>query len=310
MLVFGALGTKDCMSDRSRTPPETLASVSVVIPAFNEEGGIEDSVAEVKSILDAAEVDYELIVVDDGSTDRTEEKALAAGAAVLALPENRGYGAALKAGIARAAHDLIVITDADMSYPAETIPQMLAHAGSYDMVVGARIGANVNIPLIRRPAKWFLGQLASYLAGRRIPDLNSGLRVFRRDLVERFLHMLPSGFSFTTTITLAALCSDALVYYHPIDYRERVGESKIRPAHAFEFLLLVLRTIVYFNPLKIFLPAGALFFVGGLAKLVYDIVMNNLSESAILAFLGAAILWAVGLLSDQIARMGARTWSR
>ncbi|MDX1648481.1 MAG: glycosyltransferase family 2 protein, partial [Myxococcota bacterium] len=175
-----------------------------------------------------------------------------------------------------------------------------------DMVVGARVGENVAIPAVRRPAKWFLGRLASYLAGRPIPDLNSGLRAMRRDLVQRYEHILPSGFSFTTTITLAALCRDHLVRYETIDYHARLGDSKIRPRHAFDFLLLIVRTIVYFNPLKVFLPLGALFFAAGLAKGVYDVVIGNLSESAIFAFLAAGLVWAVGLLSDQISRVGMR----
>jgi glycosyltransferase involved in cell wall biosynthesis len=283
-----------------------MNGVSVVIPAFDEEGAIEESVRSVLSVMEDSRIEFELIVVDDGSSDRTAELSEAAGAQVLRLPENRGYGAALKAGIARAKHEIIVITDADGTYPAESIPVLLENLGEYDMVVGARIGENVAIPLVRRPAKWFLRRLASYLAGRAIPDLNSGLRVMRKSLVKRFEHLLPSGFSFTTTITLASLCSGALVRYSPIDYHERIGESKIRPSHAFEFLLLILRTIVYFNPLKVFLPMGGVFFLGGLVKFIYDIYIGNFSETALLGFLGAAILWAVGLLSDQMSRISLR----
>ena len=179
---------------------------------------------------------------------------------------------------------------------------MLIYAADYDMVVGARVGENVAIPLVRRPAKWFLRVLASYLAGREIPDLNSGLRVLKRSHVNRFRHLLPAGFSFTTTITLASLCTDLLVRYHPIDYLERVGESKIRPTHAVEFLILILRTICFFNPLKVFLPLGALFFFPGLLKLFYDFALANVSETALLGILGGTLLWSVGLLADQIAR--------
>jgi glycosyltransferase involved in cell wall biosynthesis len=280
--------------------------VTVVIPAFNEEGGVADCVNEVRAALESTGASYEVLVVDDGSSDRTAERAASAGAEVVRQPENRGYGAALKAGIRRAKHDVIVITDADGTYPSEEIPRMLAQLDGYEMVVGARIGDAVEIPLERRPAKWFLRRLASYLAGCEIPDLNSGLRVMRRPLVERFEHLLPAGFSFTTTITLASLCSGAGVRYHPIDYHARIGESKIRPGHAFEFLLLILRTIVYFNPLKVFVPLGGVFFALGLGKFVYDVFLGNLSESALLGFMGAAILWAVGLLSDQISRLGLR----
>ncbi|MGH7820466.1 MAG: glycosyltransferase family 2 protein [Candidatus Binatia bacterium] len=289
---------------RSASPPGDGATI--VMPAFNEAQAIRGCLEAVRSVMDRAGRPYEIIVVDDGSTDDTAEIARREGVGVWALPENQGYGAALKAGIARAAHDLIVIIDADGSYPAEVIPDLLAAAERYDMVVGARIGENVAIPLERRPAKWVLGRLASYLAGRDIPDLNSGLRVIRRGLVRRFAHLLPSGFSFTTTITLAALCNGFLVRYHPIDYHPRIGESKIRPAHAFEFLMLVLRTIVYFNPLKVFLPLGAFFFVGGFLKFLYDLVIGDLSESAIMGLLAAGILWAIGLLSDQISRIVMR----
>lgn len=282
---------------------------SVVIPAFDEELGIEASVRAVRETLDAAGTEYELLVVDDGSRDRTAELAAAAGATVVSLPENKGYGAALKAGIRRARHDTVVITDADGTYPASAIPDLLGDLTGYDMVVGARTGSRLAIPASRRPAKWFLTRLASYLAGRPIPDLNSGLRVMHKSLVQRFEHLLPDGFSFTTSLTLAALCGGALVRYRSIDYHARIGESKIRPTHAIEFLLLILRTIVYFNPLKVFMPLGAVLFIAALAKFVYDIFLKNLSESAVLGFLGAIIIWAIGLLSDQIAKVGMRTWS-
>jgi glycosyltransferase involved in cell wall biosynthesis len=278
--------------------------VSVVVPAYDEETAIEDCLRELQAVLAALDRESELIVVDDGSTDQTAERARSLGIRVIALPENRGYGAALKTGIEKARFDTIVITDADGTYPAKEIPALLELSEQYDMVVGARLGANAAIPLVRRPAKWFLTRLASYLAGRSIPDLNSGMRVLKRHHVKRFEHVLPSGFSFTTSITLASLCSDLLVAYHPIDYYERAGQSKIRPTHAIEFAVLILRTIVYFNPLKVFLPLGAVFFLGGTVKFIYDLFLANLSETALLGFLGGTLLWAVGLLSDQIARTG------
>jgi glycosyltransferase involved in cell wall biosynthesis len=288
----------------------TLPPISVVIPAFNEEEGVGTAVAAVRSVLTGSGIEHEVLVVNDGSTDDSAREAERAGATVVSLPEQRGYGAALKTGIAAARHDLIAILDADCSYPAEALPELLAHSARYDMVVGARVGPQVQEPGLRRPAKWFLRTLASYLAGRRIPDLNSGMRVVRRDLVERFSHVLPSGFSFTTSITLAAHCSGAMVRYHPIAYRRRVGQSKIRAYHAVQFLILVIRAIVYFNPLRVFLPLGAILFVGGMAKLVYDFYTENVSDSAAIGLLGAGILWSLGLLSDQIARIGARSWIR
>jgi glycosyltransferase involved in cell wall biosynthesis len=225
----------------------------------------------------------------------------------LSLPQNRGYGAALKAGITEARYEVIVIIDADGTYPCSAIPDLLDKAHDNDMVVGARIGKNVSIPLIRKPAKWFLNLLANYLSGKRIPDLNSGLRVLKKSLIKRYFHLLPSGFSFTTSITLAMLCNEHQVLYLPIDYYARVGKSKIRPIHAYYFLLLIIRTIVYFNPLKIFLPLGGIFFFAGVAKFIYDIIQWNLSESLLmgmLCMLAAGVIWSIGLLADLITKMG------
>ncbi len=276
--------------------------VSIVMPAFNEEEGVSRSVRDLRTVMDNLGRPYEVVVVDDGSTDATAELAAREGARVIGLPRNVGYGGALKAGIGRAMYDIIVITDADGTYPAEAVPALLDYAEDFDMVVGARVGENVRVPPIRLPAKWILARLAGYLAGQPIPDLNSGLRVVRRELVERFEFLLPSGFSFTTSITLAALCNDRLVHYHPIDYRTRLGDSKIRPFHAFEFLMLILRTVVFFNPLKVFLPIGAILFLVGLAKFVWDLFIGDFSDTVVMGFLGAVIVWSVGLLSDQIAR--------
>ncbi|MBW2394067.1 MAG: glycosyltransferase family 2 protein [Deltaproteobacteria bacterium] len=286
--------------------PASEAGFSVVIPAFNEEDGIVPALRQLKDALRGVTRPYEIIVVDDGSTDRTAERALSEDVQVIQAPTNRGYGASLKTGIRAARYDILVITDADGTYPPESIPKLVEQTKTFEMVVGARVGAQVAIPLSRRPAKWFLGKLASYLAGQKIPDLNSGLRAMRRELVERYEHLLPSGFSFTTTITLSALCRDHLVQYETIDYHPRTGDSKIRPRHAFDFLLLIIRTIVYFNPLKVFLPVGFLFFLAGAAKLAYDLTNGNLSEGAIFSLLSAGLVWTVGLLSYQISRVGMR----
>lgn len=281
-------------------------AVSVVIPAYNEGAHVAEGIRSVRATLDATGWDYEIILVDDGSTDETARAAAETGVRVLRHPRNRGYGAALKRGIAHARFGWILITDADGTYPAESIPTLLDHGSQNDMVVGARTGEQVAIPVERRPAKWFLRKLASYLAGRPLPDLNSGLRLMRRDLVERYEHLLPSGFSFTTTITLAAACNDHMIEYVPINYHARLGKSKIRPRHAFDFTLLILRTIVFFNPLKVFIPLGAFLFAGGMAKFVYDVTVGNLSETAIFFLLAALIIWCVGLLADQNARIAAR----
>jgi glycosyltransferase involved in cell wall biosynthesis len=277
--------------------------VSVIIPAYNEENSIGGQIEKIQQVFRRSEWPFELIVVDDGSTDRTADAAARSGVHLVRLARNRGYGAALKAGMAGARHQWILIIDADGTYPAEAIPALLERMRDADMVVGARVGERVSIPWVRRPAKWFLGRLAAYLAEQEIPDLNSGLRVFKKSLAQEYLHLLPSGFSFTTTITLALACTEHAVVYVPIDYHKRVGESKIRPRHAYEFLLIILRAIVYFNPLRVFLPAGALFFLAGVAKFIYDIFLWNLSESAVMFILSAVVLWATGLLADQMSRI-------
>ncbi len=292
---------KDSSGNREQSP---CLDVSIVIPAYNEEASIAAQIRAVHNVMAQTEKAYEVIVINDGSTDNTGDIVAGEEVRFISMPQNRGYGAALKAGINVAKGELIVIIDADQTYPSDAIPTLIEKAKDYDMVVGARTNGNVHIPFIRKPAKWFLQKLAGYLAGETIVDLNSGLRVMRKSVVAQFYYILPSGFSFTTTVTLAFLCNDYLVYYHPIEYYQRVGKSKIRPVDAYHFLLLILRTIVYFNPLKVFLPIGAIFFLGGLIKFIYDLFIGNLSESAIFAFLGAFIIWTIGLLSDQISKFG------
>lgn len=277
--------------------------LAVVIPAFNEEGAVRQTVAELERVLTDHGVDHEIVVVNDGSSDGTLEAARASGARVIHFDDNIGYGHALKAGIAATDSDLVAIIDADGTYPADALPAMLEMAAFTPMVVGDRGAAMTNVPLIRRPAKWMLNGLASLLAQRKINDLNSGLRVFQRPALERFIALLPDGFSFTTTITLCMLASNLKVAYVPISYGQRVGHSKIRAAHFFNFILLVVRLTVYFQPLRVFLPAGAILFVGGVLKGIYDVFLMDLSESAVAGVLGAIMVWSLGLLADMISKL-------
>jgi len=280
--------------------------LSIVIPAYNEEMGIVQTVTAVNQALSGLSTTYEVVVVDDGSTDNTAERAESTSARVIRCEENGGYGSALKRGIAASDSDLIAIIDADGTYPASGLVAMVKTAEHADMVVGARNANMSNVPLIRRPAKLILNGLANYLAQRKIPDLNSGLRVFRRDVLTRFIPLLPMGFSFTTTITLCMICSGLRVVYVPIEYGRRIGSSKIRFTDFFNFILLVLRAIVLFNPLRVFLPLGFVLFVLGFIKLIYDIFLGNLSESAVLGILAAIIIWSFGLIADMLARLHLR----
>ena len=281
-------------------------AVSIIIPAFNEEMAVQAVVVELRELLQQYDICAECIVVDDGSTDATAHAARAAGARVIQHRSNRGYGAALKTGIAAATYDIIAIIDADGTYPAKCLPELLAELEYADMVVGARTGRNVHIPLLRRPAKWVLTHLANYVSHARIPDLNSGLRVFRRDVVMQYFPILPDQFSWTTTITLAMHCDKYAVVYMPIDYHKRQGRSKIVPWDAGSFAILILRTAMLFRPLRVFLPLALVFLAYGLTKMTFDLTHNpNISASALLALMGTMQIVLIGMLGDAMAtRLG------
>jgi glycosyltransferase involved in cell wall biosynthesis len=280
--------------------------VSIIIPAYNEELAVASVVREVSAILLENGIPGEVLVIDDGSTDQTAESARRAGARVLRHRSNRGYGTALKTGIMAASNNLILITDADGTYPAKYIPAILLELQNADMVVGARIGANINIPWVRRPAKWVLNKLANYVATTRIPDLNSGLRAFRKDIARQYFAILPDQFSFTTTITLAMHCDNYAVHYLPIDYLARRGQSKIVPWDAASFAVLILRTATMFRPLRVFLPIVLLCLSYGLIKMWIDVMRDpNVSASALGAMMSALIILLIGLLADGVAlRLG------
>ena len=284
----------------------TDMSLSVVIPAYNEERAIKDTVKAIRTALDPLGIVYEVIVVDDGSADATLDRARETDATVLANQTNLGYGATLKHGVRHAQYEYVAIIDADGTYPAEDLPNMLALCRDQDMVVGDRGAAMKNVPMIRKPAKWMLNSLASFLAERKLNDLNSGLRVFRRSELVPFIPLLPQGFSFTTTITLCMSCNGKRMIYTPIEYRKRIGKSKIRPVDFVNFIVLVMRIITLFNPLRIFIPLGLVFFGLGTIKALYDISQWNLSETAIFAFLTALLMWSLGLIADMITRLHLR----
>lgn len=305
-----AVERADPLLDGGSKDGQVETAVSVIIPAYNEERGIGPVLEELGRTLDSTGWRYEIIVVDDGSSDRTASVARDSGVRVLSHGINKGYGAALKTGIRAARCPWILITDADGTYPSSAIPAILEDAPRHEMVVGARTGKKVKGPLLRRPARWFLRSLAAYLAETPIPDINSGLRIFRRERAMQFFPVLPSGFSFTTSITLALLCNDHSVKYLPIDYEDRTGHSKIRPVRdMFNFILLIHRVVLYFNPLKIFVPVSLAILAGFVASAAYDtFVLSNVTEKTlILLFAGVQIL-AVGILADMISK-GSRIGS-
>jgi glycosyltransferase involved in cell wall biosynthesis len=296
---------------------EPRSPFSVIIPAYNEEGAIKAQVEAIRQVLDATSYTYEIIVIDDGSTDATVAEALSSGVRVLQHAANRGYGASLKTGIVAATYDMIVIIDADGTYPCDQIPELVTQMQTADMVVGARVGQTVHIPLARRPAKFMLRWLATRISDQPIPDLNSGLRAFRRSCIRQYFPILSNRFSFTTTSTLSLLADDYRVVYHPINYYKRIGHSKITPRHFMEFAILILRMAMLFQPLKVFVPFAFFFGALGAAKVVYDLVtlfLRNpspdvaiffqpaISSSAVLLLLVGFQLLLVGMMADGLIR--------
>lgn len=276
--------------------------ISIVIPAYNEEEGIKDVLTGIRDTLKEDDLDYEILVVDDGSTDRTAEIVRNEGVKLIQHTYNRGYGAALKTGTKHARGDFVLYVDADNQHNPGDIIKLLKYMNKNDMVVGART-KDSRIPFTRRIGKKILTFIANYLSETKIPDLNSGLRLVRKDVVMEFIHILPNTFSFTTTITLACIKSGYTVKYVPINTLERVGDSKINPFRdGFRFIMLILRTVALFDPLKVFLPLSIVLFTLGFLELVREVVFSlSIWSTSMLLLLSAILIFFFGLLADQIS---------
>ena len=275
--------------------------VSVLIPAYNEEVSLATT---VETILKQSchFKSMEIIVINDGSKDRTAEIARTLPVTLIEHDPNRGYGASLKSGLQAAKHPWILIADADGTYPLEDTPRLLEGIEKHAMVVGARTGANVNIPLMRRPAKWMITRLAEYLSRVNIPDLNSGFRIFRRDVALRFLPLYPDGFSFTTTITLSMLTNGYRVKFVPINYLKRTGKSSIHPIRdTVNFTILIIRICAYFNPLNVFVPPALVLMLLGMIKGGFDYHGgHHLGLLSVSLFLTGIQMLFIGLVADLI----------
>ncbi len=273
------------MSDRRE-----VEGVSVIIPAYDEEHGIAATVAAVRAAFAGSETPVEILVVDDGSQDATAARAAAAGARVIAHPHRGGYGRSLKSGILAAAHETIAITDGDGTYPVEELPRLLELERTHDLVIGARTGALYRGTLLRSPLRVFFLLLASFVAGQWIPDPNSGLRIFRRRDIVPLFPDLPRGFSFTTTQTLIMTLAGAFVHFHPVDYRPRVGVSKMRLVRqSLQVGQGLIEVVLRHNPLKLFLLAA-------LVPVLAMLLVPLFGAGADVALLACAILASTSLL--------------
>jgi glycosyltransferase involved in cell wall biosynthesis len=280
--------------------------VSVVLPVYNERGHLRAEIDRIHRALTDSPYSFEIIVVDDGSDDGSEVDLPAIdGIKLIRHAHNRGSGTARRTGTTAARGRIVVWTDVDMTYPNDEIPMMVKELDGYDHIVGARRTEEGTKRFLRVPAKWFIRKLASYLTDTDIPDLNSGLRAFRRDVAMQYVHHLPSGFSCVTTLTMSFLSNGYSIKYVPIDYSPRAGTSKFHWwRDTKRYLLQVVRMSLSYNPLKVFLPLGLTFLTIGMGKLVYDWIDKDfrLAANTLLILLASLQAITVGLLADLVVR--------
>jgi glycosyltransferase involved in cell wall biosynthesis len=293
--------------------PQDHPYVSIILPCYNEQDHVVAEVARICEAMDVSGYAYELLAYDDASTDETLARLYEAAPRfphlqVVHFHRNGGSGTVRRIGTQQARGEIVVWTDADMTYPNERIPefvQMLEKDPTLDQVVGARTSEEGTHKILRVPAKWFIRKLAEVLTNSQIPDLNSGLRAFRREVSLPYLRLLPPGFSCVTTITIAFLSNQHDVRYVPIEYAKRSGTSKFKFVRdAYRYILQVLRMVMYFNPLKVLMPV-ALFLLGlGIAKGIYDIAMHPflIAVDTVLIFVAGLIIGSMALLADLIVR--------
>jgi len=275
---------------------------SIIIPAYNEEGAISKVIDDVRIAMKPTDYEYEIIVVDDASTDNTAAIAESKRAHVIRRTVKGGSGSSRKTGILNAKGEIVVMLDADGTYNAFDIPKMLAYFPKYDQVNGARTSEEGGLRLLRIPAKWFIRKLACYLTRTNIPDLNTGLKAFKKDIMLKYLWVIPNGFSCVTTMTLAFLVNGYAVKYIPTEYYKRIGKSKFHPIKdTANYLQTVLRMVIYFDPLKIFLPISAILFLIGLVKSVFNLYLSSsLQESDIIIITASILIGILGLIADLI----------
>ncbi len=287
--------------------PDDQVDVSIVLPVFNEAGHVAEEVRRIREAMEASSYTYEILVVDDGSTDGSiDELRDMDGIRLVTFDQNRGSGAARRAGTALARGEVVVWTDTDMSYPNYLIPSLVDQLPGWDMVVGARQTEGGTLRMVRVPAKWAIRMLASFLTMTRIPDLNSGFRAFRRVVAAQYLHLLPAGFSCVTTLTMSLLSNGYSVRYMPIEYATRAGKSKFRWwKDTALYIRQVIRMVLLWNPLRFFTPIGVPLAVAGVAKLIYDLVTKDfrVATNTVVLLAAAAAMMLLALGADLLVQL-------
>lgn len=285
-----------------KSPP----TVSVLVPCYNEENAIDETIQKLAGALASLE-SYEIVAIEDGSEDLTLSrlhalKAMVPQLRVVAHDRNRGYGAALKTGMRHAESEMIAIIDADGTYPIHDLPRLVEMAVDYDMVVGARTGENVTYSTLRKIPKFFLHRWVNWIVNMKVPDINSGMRVFRKSMAQKFVRILPNGFSFTITITISSLRNNYRVHFEPIDYYQRKGSSKIHPIKdTLRFVQIIGRTGMYFAPLRILAPLIVVLLLASAASLAYDtFVLRDLTEKSLVLLTMSLNVGIFAVLADMI----------
>lgn len=284
--------------------------ISVIVPVFNEENAVEETIGKIYQTLSSSFSEFEIIAINDGSEDKTLERLNALrfpNFKVLNHPENLGYGRSLYDGIVAARHECICIIDGDGSYPAEKIPELFKYFPQYDMVVGARSGQEIKKGVFKRPARLMFKFLAEYATGRPVLDVNSGFRVFRRSIIMKFQDSLCAGFSFTTTITLLFMLNHYFVKYVPIEYLKRTGSSKVRHFRdTLRALQIIIETFLFYNPIKLFLLIAIInFTAGSLLGLANYFFFHSLLISVAAGIMIASLVpfFTLGLIADQLRKV-------
>ncbi len=298
-------------ADRSAVEPGSRPDVTIVLPTYDEVGHVSTEVRRICATMDASAYSWEIVAVDDGSTDGTREelRSLAARDARIRVIEHRrnlGSGGARRTGTRAARGHVVVWTDVDMTYPNDRIPQLVDSLEGYDQVVGARNSEEGTHKALRVPAKWAVRRLAQYLVQEDIPDLNSGFRAFHRDRAARYLGRLPNGFSCVTTMTMSYLADGLSVGYVQIPYAAREGESKFHwYRDTRKYLLQVVRMTLGYEPLRVFMPLGLALLLFGLGKLGFDVITKDfrIATNTLLILFAAFQVISIGLLADLVVRV-------